>query len=403
MSFVLRTLLCLPRTIGARELLTVLAVVAGSFAASPAHAQGFLDFLFGGGAPPKPAVRQPQIVTPGGRPYESRSVFGPSSWPRANTTLGRSSGGGSFRTLCVRTCDGYYFPISSAATRDDFLIDQSRCNAACGSEARLFYVPASRPDIDNAVDMSGRPYSALPKAFLYRKSLVNGCSCRAQPWSEAELARHRRYAALEERLRPRTDTTTLYGNEDQLPPMARAILAMESVAAATREDDAAPRSVTIAAAQAPLERQSEIVIAEAHIPDLKHGVPHQPASAALALDAEHAEATPSEPAAGPSVTAVEQPRTRIKRTKWQTVTIEPTARRQRAAAVARVIYEDVKPVRRQARGKQQGVVALASSTQTPRRRTRTVAAPPPSGMPAMGLGAGGMVWPGDAPPSRRRG
>lgn len=392
----LRTLLCRPRTDGARVVLTALAVLAGSVAAaSPAYAQGFLDFLFGGGAAPKPAVRQPQVVTPGGRPYESRSVFGPSNWPRANSSPGRSSGSGSFRTLCVRTCDGYYFPISSAATRDDFLIDQNRCSAACGSEARLFYVPASRPDIDNALDISGRPYSALPKAFLYRKSLVNGCSCRAAPWSEAELARHRRYAEVEERLRPRTDTTALYGNEDQLPPMARAILAMESAVAAAQVDEAGP---------------SKMMVAEARIIAPDQAAPNQPAADTTAQAAPAISPAPAtldaalaEPVAGPTVTAVEQSRTRTKRTTWQTVTIEPPARRERVAPVAQVIYEDVKPVRRQARGKQQGIGTLASSSQPPRRRTRTVSTTTSPGMPAMGLGAGGMVWPGDAPPSRRRG
>jgi hypothetical protein len=37
-------------------------------------------------------------------------------------------------------------------------------------------------------------YTALPNAFKYRKTLVDGCRCRPQPWSEAELARHRAYA-----------------------------------------------------------------------------------------------------------------------------------------------------------------------------------------------------------------
>ena len=37
-------------------------------------------------------------------------------------------------------------------------------------------------------------YAALPNAFKYRKTLVEGCRCRPQPWSEAELQRHRGYA-----------------------------------------------------------------------------------------------------------------------------------------------------------------------------------------------------------------
>ncbi|MBV1695658.1 MAG: hypothetical protein KGP27_14455 [Hyphomicrobiales bacterium] len=225
---------------------------------------------------------------------------------------------------------------------------------------------------------------------------MNGCSCRAAPWSEAELARHRRYAEVEERLRPRTDTTALYGNEDQLPPMARAILAMESAVAAAQVDEAGP---------------SKMMVAEARILAPEQAAPDQPAAVDTTAQAAPAispaptpvDAALAEPVAGPTVTTAEQSRTRTKRTTWQTITIEPPARRQRAAPAAQVIYEDVKPVRRQARGKQQGIGTLASSSPPPRRRTRTVSTTTSPGMPAMGLGAGGMVWPGDAPPSRRRG
>ena len=45
------------------------------------------------------------------------------------------------------------------------------------------------------VDLTGLAYSALPNAFRYRKTLVPECRCRPQPWSEAELQRHRDYAA----------------------------------------------------------------------------------------------------------------------------------------------------------------------------------------------------------------
>ena len=44
------------------------------------------------------------------------------------------------------------------------------------------------------VDLTGMAYSTLPNAFKYRKTLVEGCRCRPQPWSEAELQRHRAYA-----------------------------------------------------------------------------------------------------------------------------------------------------------------------------------------------------------------
>ncbi|WP_395382963.1 DUF2865 domain-containing protein [Mesorhizobium sp. UC22_110] len=47
---------------------------------------------------------------------------------------------GEFRTMCVRTCDGYFFPMSNAAAVSDFQRDQNRCNAGCpGTEMQVFY------------------------------------------------------------------------------------------------------------------------------------------------------------------------------------------------------------------------------------------------------------------------
>ena len=48
--------------------------------------------------------------------------------------------GGSLRTMCVRTCDGAFFPISSNATPDDFQRDADACQRRCpGAETALYY------------------------------------------------------------------------------------------------------------------------------------------------------------------------------------------------------------------------------------------------------------------------
>ena len=101
---------------------------------------------------------------------------------------------GTYRTLCVRLCDGFYFPISSATIGSGLARDADACSASCGTEARLFYHPNDGGDVDSMVDLTGLAYSALPNAFKYRKTLVPECRCRPQPWSEAELQRHRAYA-----------------------------------------------------------------------------------------------------------------------------------------------------------------------------------------------------------------
>ncbi len=105
------------------------------------------------------------------------------------------SSGGKYRTLCVRTCDGYYFPIGNAVSRQRFMRDAAQCRASCGEEARLFYLPSGSDNVSTMIDLAGRSYVRMPAAFKYRKSLTDGCTCRPMPWSAAEQQRHQQYAA----------------------------------------------------------------------------------------------------------------------------------------------------------------------------------------------------------------
>lgn len=91
---------------------------------------------------------------------------------------------GQFRTMCVRTCDGYFFPMSNAATVSDFQRDQNRCNAGCpGTEMQVFYSRGMTGDpAAMTSSRTGRPYSELPSAFLYKRPdqpLPQGCGCNA--------------------------------------------------------------------------------------------------------------------------------------------------------------------------------------------------------------------------------
>jgi hypothetical protein len=88
-------------------------------------------------------------------------------------------GNGTYRTLCVRTCDGYYFPISFSTTSDHFAEDQHACETMCpGAEARLFYYENPGGSPENMTSIAGEPYSSLPTAFKYRTSIDSACTCR---------------------------------------------------------------------------------------------------------------------------------------------------------------------------------------------------------------------------------
>jgi len=125
-------------------------------AAATSGPRGFFDALFGGGT----------IVNSGGDGAPS----------------------GTYQTICVRTCDGFYFPISYSAVPSRFPEDERACQRLCpATEAALYMFHNPGEDVNQAVSTAGQSYTALPTAFLYRKQIVAGCSCRrpGQSWADA--------------------------------------------------------------------------------------------------------------------------------------------------------------------------------------------------------------------------
>jgi hypothetical protein len=118
--------------------------------------QGFFDALFGGGT----------IINPGGDGAPS----------------------GTYHTVCVRACDGYYFPISYSTVPGRFADDARACQRLCpAAEAELYSFRNPGENMEQAVSVSGQSYTALPSAFRYRKEIIAGCSCRrpGQSWADA--------------------------------------------------------------------------------------------------------------------------------------------------------------------------------------------------------------------------
>jgi len=100
----------------------------------------------------------------------------------------------TYRTLCVRLCDGYYFPVSYATTSGHFAEDEAKCAASCGSPVKLYVHRNPGGEPEEMKDRSGQPYSELKTAFLYRTEYVPSCSCKAAAWEAEAESRHRTYA-----------------------------------------------------------------------------------------------------------------------------------------------------------------------------------------------------------------
>ena len=91
--------------------------------------------------------------------------------------------GGTFRTLCVRTCDGYYFPVSFSTTSSRFPTDEKACASLCpGAETKLYIHSVPDQEPEEMVSLDREPYMSLPTAFAYRVKGINatpGCTCQA--------------------------------------------------------------------------------------------------------------------------------------------------------------------------------------------------------------------------------
>ncbi|PDT28939.1 hypothetical protein CO660_13865 [Rhizobium sp. L9] len=92
-------------------------------------------------------------------------------------------------TICVRSCDGGFFPISSNTTSVDFGRDAQTCAKMCpGIETELFYRDVTSTDSSNMISVAtGAPYSAMKNAFVYKNRAPgekNSCACNLTAYYE---------------------------------------------------------------------------------------------------------------------------------------------------------------------------------------------------------------------------
>jgi hypothetical protein len=88
-----------------------------------------------------------------------------------------SSGG--FRTVCVRTCDGYYFPISFATNRSRFKTDAALCQSIYpDGQAQLYVYQNPGEEAEQMISVDGEPYASQPYAFAYRGSYNPACAAQ---------------------------------------------------------------------------------------------------------------------------------------------------------------------------------------------------------------------------------
>jgi hypothetical protein len=109
-----------------------------------------------------------------------------SDGPKGPTNQFSSLPFATYRTLCVRLCDGYYFPISFSTLPNHFQRDSQVCQSQCAAPVELFYHQNPGGAVEQAVSVeTQQPYSGLKVAFRYRKEYVQGCSCKQAEYNPA--------------------------------------------------------------------------------------------------------------------------------------------------------------------------------------------------------------------------
>lgn len=362
------------------HLVALSAVVWLAVTPRSAEAQSFFEKLFGLTPAQPPIASAPTGAARTMRPVERSSTGASIARSSAAANEQRSEASdkdndglrrrptGRFRAVCVRLCDGYYWPMNDRATAQTLREVADRCTSGCGTEARLFY--SENDDVDPAAmtDLAGRRYDALKTAFIYRSKLVSGCSCKPAPWSVAEQSRHAGYAVAAaqaaEKLRVAAANEAARKEAEQQRLAARSQSQPQSLMVATAANRDADGWVTIT--------QSDDALGKAR--------------------GEAAEAVPVAepgPATEPKVTRT--PETHLIPTSDAPVRLAGSQSPGEAAPAprARTIRVTQRPLEPQARPVRQA--------ERPRAQRVAVSAPAPGG--GLGFFSGGKpkyVWPGDS-------
>lgn len=140
----------------------------------PDKPQNLIESLFGG---PKPAESHQEPLGPDDNaptPQQSDKIV---------QSTGEARAGGE--AVCVRSCDGAFFPVtySAGGSQLDSLAD--RCRALCPATETTLYTMPVNGQIEQAVSINGAKYMDSPTALRYRKTFDASCSCRrrGQTWA----------------------------------------------------------------------------------------------------------------------------------------------------------------------------------------------------------------------------
>ena len=94
---------------------------------------------------------------------------------------------GRYRSVCVRLCDGFYYPIHYSTYGNRLSQDSEQCQSNCAAPAELYVYRNPGQEIEQAISLQGSAYMDLPVALKFRKEYVKGCSCKQTEYNPTEI------------------------------------------------------------------------------------------------------------------------------------------------------------------------------------------------------------------------
>ncbi|WP_292533594.1 DUF2865 domain-containing protein [Methylocystis sp.] len=130
-----------------------------------ARPRGFFEELFGVGPAENPTIMEPD---PGLEQLDETPRGGPMA-------------------ICVRQCDGGFFPISYAARSSNLDDLAAMCRALCPNAEVKLYTASQWKGLGSALSIDGEAYSDHPNAHKFEKVYDSACGCKppGQSWAEA--------------------------------------------------------------------------------------------------------------------------------------------------------------------------------------------------------------------------
>ncbi len=128
--------------------------------------RGFFESLFGGGSslPAQPDLPEEMLSPP--------------------TDDGDQGARGGSQAICVRTCDGGFFPLGYSRHHEGL---EELCHALCPNAETSVYTRNPDSDIGTAASLDGAAYRDLANAFKFEKTFDPSCTCKAkgESWVQA--------------------------------------------------------------------------------------------------------------------------------------------------------------------------------------------------------------------------